>query len=276
MIKIGKVYISFFVFVLCFVCIISGAFKFMLMAYLSLFAHEMFHLISAKKLKINFRRMVILPFGINLELSRNTSSANEIILCASGPVGSGALALIFMSLYGKESYLFYTNLSLFLINALPIYPLDGGRILKCILEEKMGYYRAVSLSLWISQLCLFIVCTGVFLLIVKSKFNMSVMILCTFLIYSLSQEKKNIPLSFSKLLLYSKEKLAKANQLEVREIAVSEDFSVKNIFKNLSERYYLVILVVSSGGKELFRITETELIKRVQTLKNIKTAGEIM
>lgn len=276
MIKLGKIYISFFVFVLCFVCIISGAFYFMIMSYLSLLAHEMFHLACAKKLKIKFRRMVILPFGINLELSHNTSSANEIILCAAGPAGSGALALIFMLACGKESYLFYTNLSLFLINAIPVYPLDGGRILKCILEEKMGYYRAVSLTLWISQLCLFLSCTGVFLLIVKSRFNMSVMILCTFLIYSLSQEKKNIPLSFSKLLLYSKEKLNKDGQMKTHEIAVNEDFLVKNIFKNLSERYYLVILVVSSDGKELIRITETELLERLKRAKNIKTAGELI
>ena len=40
----------------------------------------------------------------------------------------------------------FFNLSLFLFNMLPVYPLDGGQMLQAILWPHMGYYRSMNFA----------------------------------------------------------------------------------------------------------------------------------
>lgn len=53
--------------------------------------------------------------------------------------------------------MFYTNLLLGIINLLPILPLDGGNILNCILEKKVGFYISGKISLFVSKIVLIII-----------------------------------------------------------------------------------------------------------------------
>ena len=282
MIKVGKLYISAFVPVLILTCICAESLDFMLLAYLSLAVHEIFHLIFALKMKIKVDRVTVLPFGINIKISENISPVYEILLCAMGPAGSAVSALIFIYLkhIGIElkytDYMILSNLSIFIINVLPIYPLDGGRIFKCILESKTGYYRAVNISVWISQLCVFIMGVFIFTAVVGSNFNLSIVILCCFLIFSISRQKNEAVLSFSKLLLYSKQKLEKRQQITVREIAVSERARIKEILKMFSDSVYIMVSVTDTKGKILCRMSETELIEQIRGCKYARFISEII
>lgn len=282
MIKIGKVYISLFLIGFFLVCTAFGALEFIVLSYLSLIIHEGFHLIFALKMKIKVSRIVFLPFGINIKINEKISPLYEILLCAAGPFGSGISAVIFLYLkyngiyFLYSDYLILSNFSIFIINILPIYPLDGGRIFKCILENKTGYYKAVNISIWVSQLCVFIMCIFIFLAVLASKFNVSIMVLCCFLIYSLSLQKNEALLSFSKLLTCSKQKLENKGQLPVKEIVVTNNTVIREIFSYLSENMYIVITITTVDGKILSRLTETEFIERLINQKSVKTIGQII
>ena len=213
MIKIKNIYISTFTIAFFFICKFFGALEYVFISYVSLSLHEMFHLLYAVKIKITVKRIVILPFGINIKISEKLTTENEVFLCASGPLGSGLILCIFLYLKYKGISFFYidyiilSNASIFFINIIPVYPLDGGRIMRCILESKIGYYKAVNMSVWISEVFACIICFFVFLSVLFSKCNLSIMVLCCFLIYSLIKEKTQAVVSFAQLLLYSKEKL---------------------------------------------------------------------
>lgn len=267
MIKIKKVYISLFTLSLILICIFCGAIKFFMVSYLSLALHELFHIAAANKLNIQINRIVILPFGINIKTTNNLSYANEILFCIAGPVANALLFLVILYLkingftFEMTDYALAANLSIFIINILPIYPLDGGRIFKRILEEKTGHYKSANISIWVSQFFVLTVCVFIFCAILTLRFNISIMVLCCFLIYSVSEQKNSAALAFSKLLLYSEQKLEKADMLPVREIAVTGSSAIKDVLKLLSDSAYIMITVTDKKGKTILRLSETMLIK---------------
>src|SRR5699024_1713702 len=67
---------------------------------------------------------------------------HKILVFLSGPIFNLFLAIIFYKIevpYKLKFYMFYTNLFLCIINLLPILPLDGANILKCLLEKRFEY-----------------------------------------------------------------------------------------------------------------------------------------
>ncbi len=282
MIKIKNVYISTFTIAFFFVCGVFDALEYVLISYVSLSLHEIFHLLYAVKMKITVKRIVILPFGINIKITEKLSSVNEVFLCASGPFGSGIITSFFLYLKYKGisfsyiDYIILSNASICLINIIPIYPLDGGRILRCILESKIGYYKAVTMSVCISEIFTFIICVFIFVSVLFSQFNVSIMVLCCFLIFSVSKEKTQVSISFSQLLLHSKEKMKKIQKLPIKEIAVVKDTKIKDVFSELSEKFYIMITLVDSKEIMYTRMSETEFIERVINMKNVTKIKDLI
>lgn len=100
---------------------------------LALIAHEVSHVFSAILLNIEFSKVKITLFGINLNAHLdNVSHAKKIILFFAGPLCN----LCFYFGFRNTEYFCFANMNLLLayINLFPIVPLDGGNICKTILE----------------------------------------------------------------------------------------------------------------------------------------------
>ena len=98
-------------------------------AYLLLFSslHEFGHLASLIAFKGRANEINIAFYGIGLKYEYSFSYIKEIVFLSSGI----AVNLLFCFI-GVQSRI---NAALILINILPIYPLDGGRIVKLILNK---------------------------------------------------------------------------------------------------------------------------------------------
>ena len=81
-----------------------------------------------------------------------------MIVALAGPMVSLALAIIFSyincNLINKQDAV-YSNILILLFNLLPIYPLDGGRILKYILHIKYGNKKSKQYINEISNISMF-------------------------------------------------------------------------------------------------------------------------
>ena len=136
--------------------------------------HEIGHLIAllifggrAKEINISF-------YGIGLKYDYSFSFLKELVLFSAGIIVNLILCLLNINRN--------INLSLALINMLPLYPLDGGRILKLILN-KLFY---LNVSDYIFKTVSFIVLALLVLYSIYAKNYSLILIIIYIIIFSLN------------------------------------------------------------------------------------------
>ncbi|MCH8567490.1 MAG: site-2 protease family protein [Balneolales bacterium] len=123
---------------------------------LSIIVHELGHSYTAKKLHIPIERIHLFLFGGMAELQHRPHYARqEFWIAVAGPLASFALAFLSWVIYAQiltPSHLPYNlfrfialiNLLIGVFNLLPIFPLDGGRILRSVLWGIQGNFIEAS------------------------------------------------------------------------------------------------------------------------------------
>jgi len=86
----------------------------------------------------------------------------------AGPSVNLIFVLIFLFFY-QNITIIYVNILIFIFNMLPIYPLDGGRILKYILCIFKGKKKSLSLTNMISNIMAILLSIGTLILSIKYK-----------------------------------------------------------------------------------------------------------
>ena len=117
--------------------------------------HEYGHYYFAKKFKFEIDKVEIFPFGAFLSLNDFGLHhiCQELIMLLGGLVVHLPLYIVIKIFIGS-SYLLEINKLVFVFNILPIYPLDGSKIILLLLSLFKDYYHAVKLQIKISLLTL--------------------------------------------------------------------------------------------------------------------------
>ena len=119
--------------------------------------HELGHLLAGIILKMKPEKLEIMPFGVSIAFKIEPKDYNKkikkgnkldikkIIVASAGPLTNLIIIIITYNLkidMIKAIMVIYTNFLIMLFNLLPIYPLDGGRILSGILHIIVGKQKA--------------------------------------------------------------------------------------------------------------------------------------
>lgn len=134
-----KIKLDIKIFLIILVYILTKNIKVFALSFIFIFIHELGHILAGISLglKITKIHITILGFSIEFENYGKERRINKIIIDSAGPAINLIIAIMAIILGIPE--LFYINLVLLLINLLPIFPLDGGRILKTVLLYKYSY-----------------------------------------------------------------------------------------------------------------------------------------
>ena len=166
--------------------------------------HELSHLFAGLVLKMKIKQITLMPVGLSIEfkipyedlnikiLKSNKLELKKILIAIAGPIINIIIIIIALILNIKlelKQLIIYPNLLITVFNLLPIYPLDGGRILKSIVCLIKGKRIAESLINKISNIVFFLIMIVFSILIYYLK-NISVLIIMFYLLYIVTKENK--------------------------------------------------------------------------------------
>ena len=199
-------------------------FKEFFMIFSLILIHELGHLLMALIYKWNLSNITIYPFGgcVKFDDKINRPIKEEFLILIMGPIFQIIFYFILYFLHTK-GFITYRNINiiksynytLLIFNLLPIYPLDGGRILNLVLNRFIPYKKSNKLVILIS----------VFMILISLLFYRNVN-------YTLMGI-----LLFSEVLVYFKRQDYLYNRLLLERYINSFKFKKVKIIKNKDSMY---------------------------------------
>lgn len=251
----------------------TGGLILFLAATLAALEHECAHAYAAHRYGYTLDKIVLMPYGAVIagDIS-GIGKRQELAVLAAGPLCNLATGIFFVALWWiyPETYPFTelaatVSFSLFFVNLLPAYPLDGGRMLRLFLDP-IGKKRAHAISCAISL----IVAAGVLALFILSCFS----------------KPQWTALAFSVLLAAGAFGGGKYGRIvftpkrfehgvEERRIAVSSKLRVRDAIRFLREDRYLTLLLFEEG-EFLGEIPEEEYLAALQRGAYTEPLGSLL
>ena len=101
--------------------------------------HEIFHAFVAHLFGFHTESIEIFPFGGEAVIrGLEGNFVQEAIVVASGPLLSLFTGFLWAEIHSDGGMFTNFSYSVAMLNLLPVYPLDGGRLLMCVLKGVMG------------------------------------------------------------------------------------------------------------------------------------------
>ncbi|MEO8773687.1 MAG: M50 family metallopeptidase [Gelidibacter sp.] len=184
--------------------------QFILAVMICVLLHELGHVLVAKKFGIKTKKMVLLPVGGISTVEKPTNSPKEeFLITMAGPLVNLIIAIIlffaipvsdYVSLnlgeyftalndFSPRTFLFFlfiVNVALAVFNLIPAFPLDGGRLLRAVLDIKLTREKATRIATTISHII------AIILLMVGLLFNPILVFLSLFLLIGSFSENKTV------------------------------------------------------------------------------------
>lgn len=230
--------------------------------------HEFGHYVKAQKLGYMLVKIQLMPYGAVIcgDIS-GIKFKDEIAVAIAGPLINLCLGILCVALWWlfPDTYAFTeeiatANFSLFFVNLIPAYPLDGGRILlnglSCLIKRKKAVVICKTLSVVISIgfMVLYIVSA------MRGESNLSILFFAFFIVAgAFSFKKDNNYVKFYSR--FKKEQIEKG--AEIRIIAVSEKTTVKQLLKKIDGEYLYEVRVLNGGGRTIKRFSPERVLEIV-------------
>ena len=126
----------------------------------------------------------------------NINSIIELIILIGGPLFQFIAYYLLIGLLPSDYKLISMyHYSILLFNLLPIYPLDGGRIIKILFDKFISYKRSLKLTIYLSYFFIFII-------IIKCKnLKLNIIIMIILLLVLIIIEHRKVNYIYNKFIL---------------------------------------------------------------------------
>jgi len=183
-----------------FLFLLMGNIRYLILFMSLIFVHEIGHFLTALLLGWKVGEIHLYPYGGMTKLNEkiNVSLKEEFLVLGMGPIFQTLFFFLMMPILEERYQSIFKSYHFFILffNLLPIYPLDGGRLLNLILSEVIPFKKSLVLSVKLSYLVIVISCLFLF-----QNSSYFLFLVFFFFIIKLQKEKRDIPFVFSKFLL---------------------------------------------------------------------------
>lgn len=255
-----------FIFLLGLACVLDSV-KIYFLYLIFVVAHELCHLVIAKKLGYLPSKLKLTMFGASLEGYDDFLVGDEIKIILAGPLFN-----FFVVIFCYLSFWFYpesfeilndvlvVNASILFFNMLPVFPLDAGRIVMCCASLKRGRKVGVMIAKRISFIIILILfCMSLFSFLFSFNFMLGFVSinLCVLLFDSSNGT------SFKREIVF-RNKLSRLNKgLVQKVIYVNELYPKELLLKYLDAEHYFMFIFVDKNFCEKERIDERMLLENL-------------
>ncbi|WP_297712462.1 site-2 protease family protein [Clostridium sp.] len=251
--------------------------KSIILAFISIFLHEISHIVVAKRNGCKFNNFKIHIYGTNAEFINidELSKKEKIQIYLAGPCMNLAIAFIFF-LVGLIinnniiNKIININLSLLCFNILPAYPLDGSRILEIILSEKILYKKVNDIISKISYIIAILLITITLIVFIYSKsLNVSLIVAAIIICLITKGEKKSAMYILMRNIFVKRNKLLRNKYIENKSISVYYKLGLINVMAIIDKNRFNSFYILDDDLKLLFIMHEDELIEALKLYGNI-------
>ncbi|MGI6576053.1 MAG: site-2 protease family protein [bacterium] len=236
------------------------------------FIHEMAHILVAYSYGYRVKEIELLPFGgvARIEdfdlIALNPVAETNIAL--AGPLQNFLLAGLALFLRHfviwqepLANFFLYSNLAMAGLNLLPVLPLDGGRVYRAFLVNRLGYRQATEKVAVCGRV------VGVILALVSlvglygGWFNITVFFIALFIFLAAGRERTAAIYIFMRFMTRKKEELRERGILPVEALVATENTTLRELVRRFVPKRYYLVLVLDADHYILGFLTEAEIVQ---------------
>lgn len=261
--------------------VLTAHFRELLVLFGIVLVHELGHGLAAAHFRWRIKRIQLLPFGgvAELEEHGNKPLKEECIVILAGPLqhiwmGAAVYGLYAAGWISEAAYSFFmwNNMTIFFFNLLPIWPLDGGKLVLNVYSAFVPFLQAHRLTLLTSGACFLSLIAAALL---WNASNVTMWTVIIFLALSLYLEWKQRQYTFVRFLLeryYGKKRDIEKLTL----INADADDPLYTVFMQF-RRGYKHSVVIKGKERQQYTLDENELLYAYFTEKRISSSiGELI
>ncbi len=243
---------------------VLGFFQQFLIIFIFVSLHEAGHILAGRFFSIEIKKVIITPIG-ETAIMKNIDSVSfwkRLIVFFAGPLINIIFGVVFF-LLDSDMFVFAKNVNFMIafFNLLPIYPLDGGRILLLLLNKFFPIIVSNKIVIRISYAFSILFILFGIVQLVLFPYNLSLLCIGVYLFKERNKTYFGMTFNFYKHIIKKKNILK--NMIVLKSFCVNENFEIKKILKKIYFEYYCVFYVYIDG-KFKRKIFEWEIIEYIQ------------
>lgn len=248
-----------------------------ILAFISILAHEGMHILVAKRKGCKFNDIQIHIYGTSAQFANidELNKKEKLQIYLSGPFANFIIICIFWCIgFASNNILIdkmiNINISLLFFNLLPAYPLDGARVLEILLSQKILYRRAndiiskISYTIGVILLVIFIIVFAY-----SGVINVSILIASIAICLITRSEEKSAMYILMGNIFVKRNKLLRNKYIENKSISVYYKQGLANVMSMVDKNRFNIFYVLDDDLNVLFIMNEDELIKALKGYGNI-------